>query len=191
MMAAKIGDQNEDIVKLLLTFGADVNLKDNKGNTALMKAGVSEKIIKLLISSGADIEAKNNIGETVLMQSAKSQETRQLKYILEYKPNLEAKDNKGRTALIIAAKNSREDNIFLLYEAGANVNSKDNKGNTALIKAVQGMNAFDVSNRVFRTLLISCHADLYAKNNEGKSALDYAKSEQVVKSLKSYVQANN
>lgn len=191
MMAAKVGDQNEDIIKLLLTFGADVNLKDNKGETALMKAGVSEKIIKLLISSGADIEAKNNRGETVLMQAAKSQETRQLKYILEYKPNLEAKDNEGRTALIIAAKNSREDNIFLLYEAGANVNAKDNKNNTALIKAVQGMNSFDVSNRVFRTLLISCHADLYAKNNEGKSALDYAKSDQVVKSLKSYVQANN
>ena len=57
------------IVELLLDIGANPNLKDNEGNTALMYTAVYNsnihlKIIRLLLNSGANPLIKNNYGET-------------------------------------------------------------------------------------------------------------------------------
>lgn len=77
MWAAKIGDF--DIVKLLIEKGADVNIQDKNGQTALTLAlskgiGIIQKrfienedyleIARLLIEKGADINAKNKDGFT-------------------------------------------------------------------------------------------------------------------------------
>jgi ankyrin repeat protein len=53
----------------LLNRGADFNLKDNSGSTALMWAAAQgyEETVKLLIQSGADINQKNQGGYTALM----------------------------------------------------------------------------------------------------------------------------
>ncbi|KAI9889558.1 MAG: hypothetical protein M1814_005161 [Vezdaea aestivalis] len=55
-------------VKLLLDNGADVDQKDNRGQTALhMAASASNNtsdIIKILLDSGADINTKDLIGDT-------------------------------------------------------------------------------------------------------------------------------
>ncbi|MCX5921979.1 MAG: ankyrin repeat domain-containing protein [Candidatus Dependentiae bacterium] len=59
----------DDIVKLLLKAGADINAKDNSGETALHTVAFLEgyeSIIALLLNAGADINAKNNFGDTAL-----------------------------------------------------------------------------------------------------------------------------
>ena len=52
-------------MKILLGYGANVNISDYLGSTALMDAVIygSEKLVKLLITAGADVNAvgKNNI----------------------------------------------------------------------------------------------------------------------------------
>ncbi|WP_295156070.1 ankyrin repeat domain-containing protein [uncultured Brachyspira sp.] len=55
-------------VKLLLDRGADLNIKNNKGNTALMYACLlnHEPIVKFLVDKGADLNIKNNEGYTAL-----------------------------------------------------------------------------------------------------------------------------
>lgn len=55
-----------DVVKLLVSSGADVNLKNAFGYTALMVAAGSgnREIVKVILDSGADIDIKNRRGET-------------------------------------------------------------------------------------------------------------------------------
>ena len=61
-------------VKAALDAGADVDAKDDEGNTALMDAASggwrSEDVIKLLLDAGADVDAKDDEGNTALMDAA-------------------------------------------------------------------------------------------------------------------------
>jgi ankyrin repeat protein len=62
---------NITAVRDALEKGADVNTKDNFGETALMYASGQEhtETAKLLIEKGADVNARNNGGETALMNA--------------------------------------------------------------------------------------------------------------------------
>jgi len=58
-----------DIVKLLIKAGADINAKNEYGDTPLIVASRYNQmdIVKLLIKAGADINIKNKGGNTALM----------------------------------------------------------------------------------------------------------------------------
>ncbi len=66
-----LDEGSEFTIRIALLFGADANVRDEKGNTALIKAvnffPRNDKIVKLLLKKGADINAKNNWGWTALM----------------------------------------------------------------------------------------------------------------------------
>lgn len=61
-------DQSVDSVKFLIKNGADINYKNNEGQTALIIATKNEnlKVMKYLINQNADMSIKDNYGKTVL-----------------------------------------------------------------------------------------------------------------------------
>jgi ankyrin repeat protein len=92
---------NSNITDLLIQYGANVDHKNNRGDTALSEnayLGLTSRI-KLLVSRGADVNTKDNDGKTPLMKAA--------------------------------ASSLNKDTIILLLKLGADPDVKDNFGNKA------------------------------------------------------------
>jgi ankyrin repeat protein len=135
-----IGHRQVNSIKLLIEKGADVNAKDDHGNTVLMAASQAETI-KLLIEKGADVNAKDEDGVTALMKACDRRlQTEFVKLLIEKGADVNAKCNNGCTALMFASELGPTDTIKLLIEKGVDVNAKTKDGRTALSIANQSFN---------------------------------------------------
>jgi len=72
IVAARAG--NVKRVSGLLDSGADVEARDNRGNTALIESAFFKypDLVKLLLDRGADINARNNSGDTALSEAVRA-----------------------------------------------------------------------------------------------------------------------
>lgn len=75
-------------IMILCDFGADVNSKDNEGNTPLFSIFENDndnnvKILLFLLSQGADINIKNNYGENILIRAILKSDKELIYAILE------------------------------------------------------------------------------------------------------------
>ena len=59
---------NPETVKLLLSFNADLNARDDHGSSALILAAGSGNVVSVeaLLNAGADVTLKDNDGKTAL-----------------------------------------------------------------------------------------------------------------------------
>lgn len=82
LLMIAVGQDEKDIVELLIANGADVNAKNNDNQTSLMLAVFKENIaiVKLLIDKGADVNAKDSYGKTVLSFAKHSIKEKELFY---------------------------------------------------------------------------------------------------------------
>jgi ankyrin repeat protein len=177
-------------VQALLDHGADVNVKDSLGTTALMKAVISSReITPMLLAKSANVNAKDNDGKTALMWAVDLQfhgghaipETVQL--LLDKGAEVNAKDNSGRTALIWVSnawgfspiRDFTPAALEVLLTNGADVNAKDNRGQTALMSVMatlahEGASSGDNLHTYVKSF-IAHGADVNAIDNAGQTVL--------------------
>jgi ankyrin repeat protein/serine/threonine protein kinase len=168
VVKSKVNEQK--IMRILLEYGANPNLKDVSGQTPLHLAIVDDKIeiVKLLLEYLVDYNLKDNLGNTPLTLAIKKNRIEIAELLLQYRADLNLKDDKGRSPLYLAIMDNNIRMVELLLRYGANPNLKDDLGDTLLHIAVQENNLEIIK------LLIRYGADPNLKNIFGITPLGLA-----------------
>lgn len=183
-------------VEEAINNGANVNAVDEYGETALMSAARSNRnpeVISVLLKNGADASIRDNEGKIAVDYAAVN--TR-LKNTDAYQELIAASNAEANTPEQKTRPAAMSDEDFLelcrsgtpreietAIKDGANVNAGDEYGETALMSAA-GSNR----NPEVISVLLQNGADASIKDNEGKSAADYAAVNARLKNTDAYRQ---
>ena len=160
---ALMSANNRDVIRVLVDAGADPDAMDVNGWTALMLLDDLD-LVAVLLAEGAGIDKENSYGWTALMWAAFNGFGEKVKLLLGAGADVEFRDNQGRTALLLAYRGNRNA-VEVLIEAGADPNAKDETGSTALMAAALGVDSGKIQ------FLIDAGADVNAMDEEGTTAL--------------------
>ncbi|MBW2173360.1 MAG: ankyrin repeat domain-containing protein, partial [Deltaproteobacteria bacterium] len=191
-------DSENERVKLLISKGVDVNVKNDEGLTLLHCAARDghKEIVELLLAHGADVNVgganynrtaaefamSRNHTEIVQLLVSKGADISPLHFALYMKDEARARSlieggadvnrqtPNGTTPLTRAVNVGFKDIVELLIAKGANVNAKDNFDWTPLHSAVYG-------NKDIVELLITEGANVNARTRASRTPLWYAKNE--------------
>lgn len=130
-----------ELIKLMIKYGADVNVTDYSGMNCLFylflsKNCVDPKVVEYLMSEGCRIEAftkrGNNILDIMLIYNSFTKE--KLDILLKYRPDIIDKPNvNGKSSLHkMHQTNVKLEIIQTIVEAGADINHLDNNKNNCL-----------------------------------------------------------
>jgi ankyrin repeat protein len=99
-------DNQPVIVRMLLSHGAQPNIANNEGETALILAADNNHyvITQLLLEHGAAIDAKSKLGWTALMYAAAKGHRLTVEALLNNGANPNVRDNDGQTASAYALR---------------------------------------------------------------------------------------
>ncbi|CAI7997437.1 Putative ankyrin repeat protein MM_0045 [Geodia barretti] len=135
-----------DVVVELVKGGANLDLQEKNGDSAVISAVVEYKpaTLRELVRAGSDLNLQNQEGLTALMIAARSGRTDITNILLEGEHiNLDIQENgTGWSALHFSAERGDWDTTQALLEAGASPHLKDKNGLTAMeiaeVKAEEG-----------------------------------------------------
>ena len=123
--------------EVLLKYGADVNIQDNDGWSALMLTSQDGYVetAEVLLKYQADVNQKKNDGWSALMIASYNEKMEMIKLLVKHNADVNLLENEGWSALMIACKVHRVVAVKLLLGYGADVNILNNSGWSALMIA--------------------------------------------------------
>ncbi|XP_063912691.1 ankyrin-3-like [Zophobas morio] len=171
------GNGDLEITKMLLEFGACINIVDKQNHTALNYASKlstdNRSIIKLLIKKGINVSAESKNGTTALQFTCLNGVYENTKMLLDFGASVNIVDKSNNNNLLHFATASRRTTrgiIRLLIKKGIDINAKNKNGMTALQLACErGVYAN-------AKLLLDCGASINILDKGNNNALHFASS---------------
>jgi len=178
IVASKMG--NIELVELLLSKGAILDIQDNKKNTALYTATFNNQIgvVKLLLEQGADFNVKNDLNHTALSAACGKGYLEIVKLLLEKGADINEIITKTTTPLSYAIGNNQIEMVKYLLDKGADINIDMNMPPLYL--------ASGSDNIKLVKLILEQDVNVNAQNHDGNTALmiaSYFKNIEILKLL--------
>lgn len=155
---------NVEAVAACVASGADLNARDERGNTRLHHAVADEDstVVAWLLDAGADADAANDRNQTPLHRAAPRSDRNIVMMLLEAGADPNARSHEGTPLHPAAELSGGLDKVTALLEAGADVGARDGAGATPLHRArsPETINA-----------LIAAGADVHAADDRGRTPL--------------------
>ncbi len=132
-----VQNKNLKVIDYLLNIGADVNLHNKDGISALMIAAVigDEAVLKAVLSAKAlRIDQQDNTGRTALMLAAVKDKQNILKLLMDTGgASLNIRDANAENAVAYAIRGKQYDNMVLLVDKGASLQESKIKSGYGLL----------------------------------------------------------
>lgn len=123
-----IASNNAELLRFFISKGANVNLQNDKGETALMRTSEPE-CVQILLKAGAKVDTRDKDGTTALMNAAFLKNTDIMRILIQKGAQVDARNENGETALLLAKSPSAAD---LLLANKADMKAVDKYGQNAL-----------------------------------------------------------
>ena len=119
--AAIAGGDNE-MVRILVEGGADVDARNIFGDTALHAAidGENSKVVSILVEAGADVDAKNSFGDPVLHLAISEGDSELVRILVEAGADVNVTNAFGDSALSRAVHEGNKEILQILSNARDN-----------------------------------------------------------------------
>ncbi|KAM0125328.1 hypothetical protein ACHAO1_010650 [Botrytis cinerea] len=134
--------EKEEIAKLLLDRGADVNAQGGEYGNALQAAAWkgNQETVKLLLDRGADVNAQGGYHGNALQAAAWIGNQEIVKLLLDRGADVNAQGGRFGNALQAAAWKGNQETVKLLLDRGADVNAQGGYHGNALQAAAEDGN---------------------------------------------------
>lgn len=179
-----------DIVKLLIKYKANLNCRDVDGMTVLAHGFMYNdySVCKLLLESGCKVnnhEGLSDLRHSMMYGFNESYELTNL--LIEHGAVAnEKQDDAGWTAVIEAVEWGNALGLRALMEHGADMCVTGSKGRDAFMYAFLSIESNDENRIKVVQELLNFGADIYTKDNDGKTIFDY-EDEIIHKELLSFI----
>lgn len=170
LMRAIYHPNSDRMIEELLDSGADPDITDSNGSTALMLAANlgMQVAVKKLLSKTTNINTINKDNSSVLMDVTMNNDDVILSLLIKRGANLNIRHYNGETALMAAAFMGYGKIVELLINNGADLNIKNDAGESAIFSAVNNREQ-DIVN-----ILLKAGADIDITNYAKRTVLDVA-----------------
>ena len=165
-------------IKVLVDAGADVNAKNTRGETPLVKmcGDGSVEAVRVLLAQGANPAEQSNLTRSqhsALHASAGNGHLAVMRLLIEAGVDIDIESPHGTTPLLLAAREARLDAVAFLLAHGADVSQKDSDGNTVLhlMHNVEYLPNYQGDLVKTIKILVDAGADVNAKSTDGLTPL--------------------
>jgi hypothetical protein len=161
------------VVRYLLRYGVDVNVRDSGLDTSLLLASWKGHgdVVQYLLEYGADVELRDQHDYTPLSLAAYDGRVDAVRILLQHNADANSQDRHGKTPLhdVVSYESFKADRpqiARLLLKHGANPNARDHDLQTPLHLVSEKANLLDVLR-----VLLEHGADLDVEDKYGKTPL--------------------